>query len=221
MNLNPTNWIAALLVSFLPAIGATNADKPAVVLLHGIHDSGAKMKWLAHQFERSGYETFCPSLTPANGRSSLEELAKQLNTVVNERFGAARPLHVVGFSMGGLISRCWVAQHPERVVTFATLSAPHNGTLFAYVNTLPGVRQMRPRSLFLTELARKDDAFASLHPLSLFTPLDLIIVPATSSRWKVAKNEASWQLFHPLMVFSPAIFRRLLQNMQTGENPTL
>ena len=219
MSWNPTNWLAALLVSLSPAPPKPDSSKPAVVLIHGIYDSGDKMSWLAHQFRREGYETFCPSLTPSNGAHRLEELAAQLDAAVLAQWGNDRPLHIVGFSMGGLISRYWVAHYPvrERVVSYATLSAPHHGTAFAYTNEKPGVLDMRPRSPFLQDLEKSDSTFSGLSSLSIYTPLDLIILPPSSSRWAVATNEPRWKLFHPLLVFSPSVARRLLRNMHEAE----
>ncbi|MEO7933467.1 MAG: alpha/beta fold hydrolase [Chthoniobacterales bacterium] len=222
MNFNPTNWLAALLVSLSPAPPKADPAKPAVVLVHGIYDSGDKMKWLAHQFQRAGYETFCPSVTPCNGAMRLEDAAAFLDAEVVAHFGSRRPLHIVGFSMGGLISRYWVAHFPvrERVISYATLSAPHHGTLFAYINRQPGVLEMRPHSPFLRDLATHDPTFNGMHPLSIYTPFDLIILPSSSSHWDVAANETRWKLFHPLMVFSPSIARRLLRNMHEAEPDT-
>jgi triacylglycerol lipase len=216
---NPTNWLAALLVSLSPAPPKSDPAKPAVVLVHGIYDSGEKMTWLAHQFQCAGYETFCPSLAPSGGAESLENLTAQLDAAVLAHLGNHRPLHVVGFSMGGLITRYWIAHFPvrERVVSYATLSAPHHGTAFAVINSQPGVLEMRPRSAFLSDLEKSDPTFNALRPLSIYTPLDLIILPPSSSRWAAATNETRWKLFHPLMVFSPSITRRLLRHMAEGE----
>lgn len=219
MSWNPTNWFAAFLVRLSPAPPKPDISKPAVVLVHGIYDSGDKMKWLAHRFQLAGYETFCPSISPSNGAISQKVAAAQLDTAVLAHFGEKRPLHVVGFSMGGLITRYWLANYPvrRRVISYATLSAPHQGTAFAYINQKPGVLEMQPNSPFLEQLAQQDASFASLKPLSIYTPLDLIILPAKSSQWTVSTTELCWKLFHPLMVFSPFVARRLLQNMQKAE----
>jgi hypothetical protein len=47
MKIHPFNWIAALLVSFSPEVASADSQKPAVVLVHGIYDSGKTMKWLS------------------------------------------------------------------------------------------------------------------------------------------------------------------------------
>ncbi len=222
MSWNPTNWLASLLVSLSPAPPKADPAKTAVVLVHGIYDSGEKMSWLAHQFQRDGYETFCPTLAPSGGALTLEALAAQLDAAVVTHLGNQRPLHVIGFSMGGLVTRYWIAYYPVRgrVVSYATLSAPHQGTAFAYIHSQPGVVEMRPCSVFLRDLAKNDLSFSALHPLSIYTPLDLIILPPTSSRWAPATNETRWKLFHPLMVFSPSIARRLLRHMYEAEQGT-
>ena len=220
MSFNPTNWLAALLVGLSPLPPKSDPNKPAVILVHGIYDSGEKMLWLAHRFELAGYETFCPSIIPSNGDLTIVDAATQLDEKVLARFGNSRPLHVVGFSMGGLIARQWLVKFPvrQRVVSFATLSAPHHGTAFANINQKPGVQDMRPGSNFLTNLATGVSLLATLHPLSIYTPLDLIILPASSSEWSIATNQKHWALFHPWMVFSPTVAARLLQYMGERES---
>ncbi len=214
-----THWIATVLAGSLPAVAAPSPAKPGVVLLHGIHDSGEKMAWLARRLQSAGYETFCPSLQPADGSVSLATSAASLDALVARRFGKDRPLHVVGFSMGGLITRHWLASYPvrQRVLGFATISSPHRGTWFAYVNNLPGVREMRPNSPFLTQLQSQDRHLAGLRPLSVYTPFDLIILPASSSVWKCGQTKLFWSVAHPLMVFNPRVAKSVLTYFDEAE----
>ena len=45
-----------------------------------------------------------PPLTPSDGRGGLLPLAEQLAQAIDLKWGAAAPVALVGFSMGGLIS---------------------------------------------------------------------------------------------------------------------
>lgn len=223
MNWNPTNWLATFLASRSSPASSSSFDKPAVVMLHGIFDSGSKMAWLAARISQRGYETFCPSLKPSDGTCSLEKLSAQLDNKIHERFSSDRKLHIVGFSMGGLIVRHWLAKFAwlPRVVSFSTLSTPHQGTFTAYFHCGQGACDMRPRSAFLRALDAADNHLQHLQALSLYTPLDLIIIPSRSSRWKAGRFEVLWLWAHPLMVFSHRVAARLLREFKEREKTSV
>lgn len=214
-----TCWLASLFLHAAPSGVPIHPEKPAVVLVHGIFDSEENLTWLASQFASQGYETWCPSLTPSTGSASLPELSRQLDQKIHARFPADRPLHLIGFSMGGLITRHWLLNHADldRITSFTTISSPHHGTALAWLLPGAGVRDMRFGSAFLRELQTGDERLRPLHPLSLYTALDLMIVPAQSSVWPVATTGKYWLPAHPLMIYSPSVCRRLLAHCQSRE----
>jgi triacylglycerol lipase len=124
-------------------------------------------------------------LRPNTGSAPLEELGNQ----VRRRAEALVPespdgrVDVVGFSMGALVSRWWIQRGGGKALArvFVSISGPHHGTLGAWGLPLAGVRQMRPRSPFLLDLARDPDPWGDVAVHCLYTPYDLMIVPATSS----------------------------------------
>ncbi len=63
---------------------------------------------------------------------------------------------------------------------------------------------MRPGSPFLRDLARDADALRRVHFVSLWTPLDLIILPARSSVVATGDCRRVWCAAHPLMVLQPS-----------------
>jgi len=212
MSWNPTGWVALVLTSLVSGQNLPAApDKPAIVFVHGIFDSGQKMAWMAAKFRAKGHETFCPDLTPAHGGKSLPELSSQLDAKILARFGARRRLVVVGFSMGGLVTRHWLQNHAtlDRIAGFVTIGSPHNGSLLAHAWPFPGGADMRPGSPFLQSLQIGDERLVPLAPLSLYTPLDLMILPAWSSQWPIAETRPVWVPAHPLLVFSPEVVRHI------------
>jgi triacylglycerol lipase len=134
----------------------------------------------------------------------LEELAEQLKTFIDAHAGPAQPIDLVGFSMGGLVARYYVQRLGglDRVKHLITLGTPHHGTWMAYVLQNVGSRQMRPGSDFLRDLDRDRERLKELSCTSLWTPFDLIILPATSSRISFGKNIRTWRLVHPGLVWS-------------------
>ena len=86
--------------------------------------------------------------------------------------------------MGGLVSRYYVQRlgGMNRVGRLITISTPHRGTYWALANGNVGSRQMRPGSEFLRELNRDAGVLERVQHASIWTPLDLMILPPWSSR---------------------------------------
>ncbi len=138
---------------------------------------------LQAHLEREGWRVYAPSMTPNNGDAPLEKLAEQVASFVNSTLGSQQPFDLLGFSMGGLISRYYVQRLGglARVQRFVTVSAPHQGTLLGALSHRYGIRQMRPGSPFLKALNQDIHQLKSLQFSSLWTPFDLLILPPWSS----------------------------------------
>jgi triacylglycerol lipase len=182
------------------------APRPPVLLIHGMKEDARKMEPLARYLRAHGREVYTTSLRPSLGQIGLDELAGQLDSYVRETFAPGERFDLVGFSMGGLVSRYYVQRLGglERVHRFVTISSPHQGSALAWLVPNPGGRQMRPGSPFLRDLERDADQLRRVGFTSLWTPLDLIIVPARNSIVPGADCRQIWCLAHPLMVFQPS-----------------
>jgi triacylglycerol lipase len=64
---------------------------------------------------------------------------------------------------------------------FVSISGPHAGTLTAHALPHVGARQMRPGSDLLRDLASDADPWGGVEVHALYTPFDLMIVPAVSA----------------------------------------
>jgi triacylglycerol lipase len=174
-----------------------------VLLIHGLKDSERKMGRLARHLRAQGREAHTFSLVPSWGQLGLDVLAEQLAGFVEKTFAAGQRFDLVGFSMGGLVCRYYLQRLGglERVRRFVSISAPHGGSLLAWLIPNAGCRQMRPGSDFLRDLERDADCLAEVGHVSLWTPFDLTIVPARSSVMKVGRMRRLWVIAHPLMVW--------------------
>jgi len=187
-----------------------------VVLVHGFMDTGKRFKMLEKRLEKRGVVCFSPNLRHRDGRGGLDALAAGLKEDIDRKFGKDAKISVVGFSMGGLVSRYYLQSlgGAARCENLITISSPHNGTLAAWLYPSRGAEQMRPKSPFLTSLHESEDKLGGIPVTSYRTPMDLIILPATSSVWDRAENLEYPVLAHPLMVYSDTILsdveRRLL-----------
>ena len=83
-------------------------ERNPVVLIHGFCDSAKSMRRMRRWLRSRGWHVLAPDLTPNDGSLSLCELAKWLATYIEETFPKDRKIDVVGFSMGGVISRYYV-----------------------------------------------------------------------------------------------------------------
>lgn len=199
-----------------PVSGRTDVRRP-VLLIHGIKDNASKMERLARYLRAEGRESHTLSLVPSFGQVGLDELAKQIASYVDRTFGAEQPIDLVGFSMGGLVSRYYVQRlgGDQRVRHLVTISSPHRGTLFAYLVPNAGCRQMRPGSAFLRDLnGDADRVFRRVRFTSFWTPLDLIILPAASSIVPSATCRHIWCAAHPLMVWEPRCLRAVAEALE-------
>ena len=201
---------AALLALFSPRVSATEtAPRNPVLLIHGIKDDARKMEPLARYLRAQGWDAKTMSLRPSWGQKGLDVLAGQVAEFIGENYAPGEKIDLVAFSMGGLVTRYYLQRLGglERVQRYVTISAPHGGTLLAYLIPNAGCRQMRFGSAFLRDLASDADRLAQLEFTSIWTPLDAIIVPPRSSVMPQARNERLVIALHPLMVWQEGCLR--------------
>ena len=161
-----------------------------VVLVHGIWVTSRVFARMARWLEGRGFRALAVDLTPSDGAVGLNKLAEQLRGFVEQNLAPGEWFDLIGFSMGGLVSRYYVQRlgGVERVGRLITISAPHRGTYWAYTAGNAGSKQMRPGSAFLTDLDRDIRNLERVRVASIWTPLDLMIVPAGSSRLGVGEE---------------------------------
>ena len=184
-----------------------------VVLVHGLHDTERVFRRMSAWLRQRGFDVYAINLSPNNGDAPLEDLAAQLRTFIESRFGAHQPLDLVAFSMGGLVARYYLQRLGgiERVTRFIAISSPHRGTRTAYLRNNPGARQMRPGSAFLADLNRDAEALSRIRVTTIWTPFDLMILPATSSTHLPGRSVRVNVLLHPLMLFDRRVLNLVHQ----------
>lgn len=199
------NGIFATAVSCNPQPAKPRYEK--VVLVHGILEDGKAFDSLKSRLETHGIKCLVPQLKPNDGRSGLEKLAQDLKTEIDTEFGPNERFAVIGFSMGGLVSRHYLQKlgGAERCDAFVTVSTPHHGTNMAYVFPGKGARQMEPGSDFLRELEKTESTLGDMPVVSYRTPMDLIILPTASSVWDRAENKSYKVALHPLMLHTRSV----------------
>ena len=166
-------------------------DRNPLILVHGIWDTSKIFGQLSSYLRERGWSVSALDLVPNNCYIGLDKLAEQVADYANKTFGPDKPFDLVGFSMGGIVSRYYVQRLGgiNRVRRFVTVSSPHHGTLMAHALPLKGSIQMRPDSEFLQDLNRDaPEMLGRLNFTSLWTPFDAMIVPGSSSKMPVGRN---------------------------------
>ncbi len=190
----------------------TSAQNP-VLLIHGIDDTGAVFKVMSAYLKQQGWSVHSLDLIPCNGDAGIEVLAQQIQKYVNRTFSSDQAIDIVGFSMGGIVSRYYVQRLGgiNRVQRFITISSPHQGSWAAYFRYNLGAVQMRPHSRFLQDLNRDVQMLDQINFTSIWTPADVMIIPAESSRLPVGKEYIIPVLLHSWMLTSLRIVKLVAQ----------
>lgn len=198
-----------------------------VLLVHGIDDTGAVFDAMRPHLQAAGFQVESLDMVPNNGDASLTALAGQIRDKVEAvrlQTGSER-VDVVAFSLGGIASRYYLQRlgGAERVQRFVTLSSPHHGTLTGFLRWNPGATELRTGSAFLADLNRDWDATArKVQVTSIWTPFDLMIVPAVSSRLPGATEVLVPVALHPWMLrdgrCAEAVAAALRQDQSSSES---
>lgn len=207
-------WIAACFnVGQACAAPATPARD--VVLVTGFLDRGSIFNPLKKRLEARGHRCHVASLKPSDGRGGLEAIAAGLKKEIDTAFGSNKKISIVAFSMGGLVSRHYLQElgGASRCESFITLSTPHHGTHAAWFYPSQGAVEMRPGSEFLTRLHAGEKRLSKIHVSSIYTPMDLVILPARHSQWERAENQTFPVVLHNLVPSSSCVMKEIVRKL--------
>ena len=179
----------------------TNRCNP-VLLVHGFLDKKSKFRTMEKYLTEQGWSVHSFDLKPNNGYKSLVNLARQIERYVEENFAPDQVFDLVGFSMGGLVTRYYLQRlgGNKRVERYVSISAPNNGT-FSALLPLTGIQEMARQSEFIADLNR--DVASCLEKIQvtwMWTPYDLMILPANSSELPIGREVKLSVPLHPWMV---------------------
>jgi hypothetical protein len=160
------------------------AARIPVVLVHGLVDNRSVFSVMNRSLRRRGFAHVCswnysPLLTDiARGAADLGEYIEE----ICEQTGYDR-VHVVGHSLGGLIARYYVQRQggDRRVESLVTLGTPHQGSRWANVVPTSLIRQLRPGSPLLQELAEPAPGCRT-RLTAVYSDLDQMVLPTASGR---------------------------------------
>jgi triacylglycerol lipase len=205
---------------------AATPQKPIIILVHGIGNNSGQMEPLAGYLRARGLECHGLSLEPADASEGLDILAQQVDSVVKKYHSESRSVHVVGFSMGGLVSRLATQKYGswKQLKSLITIATPHHGTIMALFRNVLGVIQMRPWSdliLGLNEEIYQDAAWkGSDRPYfkQIWTILDHLIMPPMSGRLPIGTNKFVFVAGHNQLIVNEHVFDEVHKGILMGES---
>lgn len=158
---------------------------PPVLLIHGFVSNRSVFAVLRRSLARHGWRhVHALNYSPltCDVRKAAMLLGRHVEQL-RERTGHPR-IDIVGHSLGGLIARYYVQRlgGDTRVRTVVTLGTPHSGTTAGpLLNPHPVVRQMRPGSALMAELAAPAPGCATRF-VAFWSDLDQIMSPPETAR---------------------------------------
>lgn len=193
-----------------------------VLLVHGINDTGARFDKMRSVLKACGFDpVHAINITPSDGSITLEAMGQQVMNGVHACQEAAGPqkIDIVAFSMGTLAVRSALHNLDGRssVRRFISVSGPHHGTLTAYLSWKAGTKQMRPNSRFLRDINAGGGHWGEVEVFSFWSPLDLMVIPATSSVLKDADNRAFPVVLHHRMLSDDRVIEAVVQALAPAD----
>jgi len=165
-------------------IGDVEAAGTPIILVHGVVDNHTIFTLLRRSLMRRGFgRTISLNYSPLT--DDIRSVAKRLQRLVEAvcRDTGYERVHVIGHSMGGLISRYYVQRlgGDARVHTLVTLGTPHEGSAYAKLVPHNVARQLRPDSPIVQEL-REPAPGCRTRIVAIWSDLDQMVVPKRSAR---------------------------------------
>jgi triacylglycerol lipase len=191
---------------------------PPLVLVHGLLDTPAVFNALIRELAGRRQPLLIPHLPLRLGRTSIERSATLLGHRIEAAFGAQEPVDLLGFSMGGVIGRCWIQLQGghRRTRRFLSVGSPQQGTLTAQPWPgwlFQGIADLKHDSALLREL---NTNLAPLRPIdchSFYSALDLVVLPGWKAVLPVGRCTMLPVLTHPQLLRDRAAIRPLAMEL--------
>jgi len=121
------DWLSLRYSPVYYGVGVPRGDDSAVVVVPGFLATDLYLQEMYYWLWRVGYRGYLSNI----GRNAqcLEVLVERLTATIErayERTGG-RKVHLVGHSLGGVLSRSAANQHPEMVASVITMGSPFRG----------------------------------------------------------------------------------------------
>ncbi len=170
-----------------------NTKKRPIFFVHGLWNNPKLFEKLTKKVKEDDYQMYTPHLPHKFGKTSLLRLASDLDSKIEQLVGPEKEIDIVGFSMGGLISRLWIQDYKGflRTKRFFTIGTPHFGTYTAQLMPyffMPGIAEMKRGSNLLSNLNRDLSSLEKVECTSFFTRWDLMSFPGWQAKLSIGNS---------------------------------
>tara|TARA_B100000700_G_scaffold86674_1_gene97528 strand:+ start:1083 stop:1685 length:603 start_codon:yes stop_codon:yes gene_type:complete len=170
-----------------------NLNKRPIFLIHGLWNNPKLFEKLIKKIKEDDYQLYRPHLPHKFGKTSLIDLASDLDSKIKELVGTEIEIDIVGFSMGGLISRLWLQNHNGylRTKRFFSVGTPHFGTYTAQIIPtyfMAGIADMKRGSSVLSQLNNDLTSLEKVECSSFFTKWDLMSFPGWQAKLSIGES---------------------------------
>jgi len=186
-----------------------------LVLVHGLWDTPRLFRRFVRELEIHHIPLLVPHLPHRLGAVPLRTLAEQLDETIRAHWGSDRPIDILGFSMGGIISRVWLQElgGARRTHRFISVGSPQQGTLMA--QWIPpwlfaGLADMKRGSPLLRRLNADLDPLRQLDCISYFCRWDLMVFPGWQAVLPMGPRQAVPVLTHQQLIAHPRALSMLM-----------
>jgi pimeloyl-ACP methyl ester carboxylesterase len=194
----------------VPHSPGTPARGIPVLLVHGIYCNAGVWHVARRYLKRGGIgNLFAVNLEPP--LAGIDELAARLAERVEEvcRASGAEKVVLLAHSMGGLVSRAYVAKlgGAQRVAGLVTLGSPHHGSELARLAIGRCGSDMIPKGPWLAALEAAEGGSIAVPAVSIFSWHDNMVAPQDGARLAGARNVALERLGHLELLLDPEALR--------------
>ena len=188
------------------------------MLVHGLLDTPAVFNGLKRELGERRQPLLIPALPLRLGRTPVEAAAELLGSHIEAAFGTDEPIDLLGFSIGGVIARCWIqllGGH-RRTRRFVSVGSPQQGTLTALpwpARVFGGIADLKWGSALLEQLNGNLDALRRIECHSFYSALDLAVLPGWRAVLPVGARTMLPVLTHPQLLRDPAAIKPLAQEL--------
>jgi len=170
-----------------------DTNKRPIFLIHGLWNNPKLFEKLIKKIKEDDYELYRPHLPHKYGKTSLRCLARDLDSKIMEFVGPEIEIDIVGFSMGGLISRFWLQNYNGflRTKRFFSIGTPHFGTYTAQMmpsSLMQGIAEMKRGSSLLSQLNNNLTTLEKVECTSFFTKWDLMSFPGWQAKLSIGNS---------------------------------
>jgi triacylglycerol lipase len=186
-----------------------------IVLVHGFISTGKIFFYIKKKLEAQKHKCFAPTLKPIDAKYGIEDLAIKLKDYIENNLNPDPKFVLIGFSLGAIVCRYYLQELSgvDRVNKLITISAPHHGSYLSYIYPGKGMSQLRPKSDFLKNLEAKEFLLININLFSYRTPIDLMIIPNSSSIWNIATNKRFISPMHSSMLINRKLVREMIREL--------